>query len=262
MTNAKRPAVFLSHGSPMLLLDDDEYTHALRELGASIPAPAAAVVVSAHWEVPAPVHVTSSPSPPPIYDFGGFPPELYRVVYAPPGAPDLAGEIVALLEQGGSRATADASRGLDHGAWIPLHFVYPAATVPVVQVSLWSGAEPADLLRMGRALAPLRDHEVLLLGSGGIVHNLRRVVFEKDAPVDPWAKEFDAWIRARLEKRDIEALTSYRTAAPHADLAVPTPEHLAPLFVVLGSTGANERVADLYAGFRYGNLSMRSLVFR
>ncbi len=255
------PAVFISHGSPMVLLDDDEYTDALRRLGSALPSPNAIVVISAHWQTPAPIRVTSSPRPPQIYDFGGFPPELYKVNCPSPGAPDLAAEIVALLDGWGFRTTADASRGLDHGAWAPLHFVYPAATVPVIQVSLLGSTRPTDLLRVGRALAPLRERNVLLVGSGGIVHNLQRVIFQqKAAAVDPWARAFDDWIRARLQARDVEALTSYRLAAPYADLAVPTTEHFDPLFVVLGSSAEGERVVNLYEGFQYGNLSMRSLM--
>ncbi|HET6203232.1 MAG TPA: class III extradiol ring-cleavage dioxygenase [Planctomycetota bacterium] len=255
------PAVFISHGSPMVLLDDDAYTRAIRRLGEAIPSPAAVLVVSAHWQRPLPIRVTGHPRPPLIYDFGGFPDELYEVSYPCPGSPELAAEIVSLLERGGFPAGTDASRGLDHGAWVPLRFAYPTAEVAVVEVSLPAGESPADLLRVGQALAPLRERGALLVGSGGIVHNLRRVAFDrKDAEVDPWARAFDDWVRDRLRAGDLESLISYRELAPHADLAVPTTEHFDPLFVVLGSGHEGERVIDLYEGFQYGNLSMRSFL--
>jgi 4,5-DOPA dioxygenase extradiol len=140
-----------------------------------------------------------------------------------------------------------------------LRLAFPAAEVPVVQVSLPQPRTIPGLLRMGRALAPLRERGVLLLGSGGVVHNLRRVRFEdKRAPVDPWARAFDAWVAAQLQERDLEALAAYRSQAPHADLAVPTTEHFDPIFFTLGAALPGDRVLWLHEGFHNGNLSMRS----
>ncbi|MGH7150682.1 MAG: dioxygenase family protein, partial [Planctomycetota bacterium] len=187
--------------------------------------------------------------------------ELYRVTYPARGARELVPDIMETLSTAGFEAVLDTRRGLDHGAWIPLRFAYPGANVPVVEVSLLAGGAPEDLLRIGGALAPLRERNVLLLGSGGVVHNLGLVRFgEKNAPVDPWALDFDEWVRDRVAAGDREALIGYRRSAPHADLAVPTTEHFDPLFVVLGAASRDEGVTVLHEGFQYGNLSMRSFL--
>jgi 4,5-DOPA dioxygenase extradiol len=255
------PVVFISHGSPMALIDDDEYTRSLRTLGQAIPTPAAIVVVSAHWQERSPIRVTSAAQPELIYDFGGFPRELYQLGYPSPGAPELATEIVALLEAGGFPARPDPERGLDHGTWSPLRHAYPSATVPVVQVSLPRRADPAALLRVGQALAPLRDRNVLLIGSGGIVHNLGRVIFDqKDAPLAPWALEFDGWVRDRVAARQLDQLVDYRALAPHASLAVPSTEHFDPLFVVLGASTSRDRMSTVHEGIQYGSLSMQTFL--
>lgn len=255
------PAVFISHGSPMVAVEKDDYTRALRTLGEGLPAPTTILVVSAHWEASAPVRVGSSARPPLIYDFGGFPGELYGLNYPAPGNPGTAREIVRLLTAAGIRAVEDPDRGLDHGAWVPLLHAYPDANVPVVEVTLPVPRKPAELLAMGKALAPLRDGGVLLVGSGGIVHNLRRVRFgDKAAPIESWARSFDTWIRERLEEGDVDAIADYRRQGPEAAAAVPTTEHFDPLFVVLGAMGPGERVQDVYEGFHYGSLSMRTVL--
>jgi len=260
-SKARMPAVFISHGSPMVAVENDDYTRSLRRMAESLPAPTTIVVVSAHWEAAAPVRVGSSPRPPLIYDFGGFPTELYDLKYPAPGNPGTAQEIVRLLTATGIRAVEDPDRGLDHGAWVPLLHAYPGANVPVVEVTLPVPRKPAELLAMGKALAPLRDWGVLLVGSGGIVHNLRRVRFsDKNAPIEPWARSFDTWIRERLEAGDVDAIADYRQQGPEAAASVPTTEHFDPLFVVLGAMGRGERVQDVFEGFHYGNLSMRTFL--
>lgn len=260
---AVAPAIFVAHGSPAVALEEDGYTRALARFAQEIPRPRAIVVVSAHGEAPDPVRVTAGARPSLVYDFGGFPADLYRLTYPAPGEPALAAEIVALLADRGMPAVLDHDRGWDHGAWIPLRFMYPAADVPVVQASLPVPRSPGRLLEMGEALTPLRERGVLLLGSGGLVHNLRRVRFEqKDAPVEGWARAFDEWARDRLRALDVAALASYRTEAPSADLAVPTTEHLDPLFVVLGSARPGESAQDVFEGFHHGTLSMRSFALR
>ena len=247
------PVVFISHGSPMTAVQEDDYARALREFGPRLPRPRAIVVVSAHWEAGPPVRITGAARPELIYDFAGFPGELFRLTYPAPGDPTLAGEIAATL-----RAKVDDSRGLDHGVWVPLRRLFPAADLPVVAVSLARGAAPSQYLEMGQSLAPLRDRGVLLLGSGGIVHNLGRVDFEnKSAPVDGWAREFDDWIRDRLAKGEVDRLLDYRRQAPHAALAVPTTEHFDPLFIAVGA-GGRGRVKEIFAGFHHANLSIRS----
>jgi 4,5-DOPA dioxygenase extradiol len=253
------PACFVSHGAPTAALDDDAYTRALAAFAQAQPAPRAVVVVSAHWEAHGPVRVNAVARPPLIYDFGGFPDALYRLSYPAPGAPDLAAEVTALLQAAGIDTAQEASRGWDHGVWVPLRLMYPAAAVPVVEVSLPVPRTPARIMAMGAALAPLRDRGVLLFGSGGIVHNLRRLRFgEKQPPVDDWAVAFDEWVRTRLEQLDAAGLAGYRDSAPHAALAAPTTEHFDPLFFVLGARADADRIAPIFEGFEYGSLSMRS----
>lgn len=253
------PAVFVSHGSPMVALESEGWGNSLRQFGASLPRPAAVVAVSAHYEAPLPLRITASRAPETIHDFSGFPPELGRIQYVARGDPELAARIRNLLGRAGISATLDSRRGLDHGAWVPLRFLFPRADVPVVEVSLPMPRRPEDVLKIGAALAPLRGDGVLLLGSGGIVHNLRRIEPADDpGRVATWARAFDEWIAARLEAMDVAAILRYREDAPSADSAAPTSDHFDPLFVVLGSAAPGERARTLHEGFRYGSLSMRS----
>ena len=253
------PALFVSHGSPMVAIENEDWGRRLREFGASLARPLAAVVVSAHFEAPPPLRITSSKAPETIHDFSGFPPELHRIQYVARGDPDLAERIRNLFGRSGMSATLDPRRGLDHGAWVPLRFLFPRADVPVVEVSLPVPRRPQDAFKIGAVLSPLRNDNVLLLGSGGMVHNLRRI----DAADDPsrvatWARAFDDWMAARLEAMDLPAILDYREQAPSADSAAPSSDHFDPIFVVLGSAVAGERVHTLHEGFRYGSLSMRS----
>lgn len=251
------PAAFLAHGSPMSGLGGDEHAAALRTFGDAHRDLRAIVVVSAHWQKPLPVAVTSWRRAPLIYDFGGFPEELYRIQYPAPGDPALAARIVEAL---GGGARTEPARGLDHGAWVPLRLAWPDAAIPVIQVSL-PAAAPRELFALGEALRILRQEGVAIVGSGGIVHNLRRVVFhDKDAPVEPWAAAFDRWVAERVVVRDVEALFGYE-AAENAAAAVPTPEHFDPLFVALGAAEPHERAATIYVGFQYGTISMRSFAY-
>jgi 4,5-DOPA dioxygenase extradiol len=254
------PVWFLAHGSPMLAVQHTPYTRALAVLQDTLPRPAAIAVVSAHWETRGAIRVTGARRPETMHDFGGFDRSLSEIAYPAPGAPELASEIVTMVGRGGLAASLDTSRGLDHGAWVPLRWSFPDATVPVVQISLPFPASSANLLQLGRALAPLRRRGVLLLASGGIVHNLRIVTLENDdAPVPGWASEFDGWVADRLEALEIEALADYRGRAPHASLAVPTAEHFEPLLVALGAAELADRVTTLFEGFQYGTLSLRSI---
>ncbi len=256
------PALFLAHGSPMLALEPGEYGSVLERLGASLPAVRGVVVISAHWPADRAIGVTASARPDQIYDFAGFPLELYHVRYRPKGDSFRAQRIVRALEAAGFKAKADTGRGLDHGAWIPLRYLFPQASVPVVEVALPWPESPARLMEMGAALAPLRREGVLILGSGGIVHNLA-VLQWRDIHTDPqpWAVEFEQWVLQHLLEGDRETLLKYREEAPFAALAVPESEHLDPLFVVLGAVSAADSVRPVYQEMQYGNLSMLSLGF-
>jgi 4,5-DOPA dioxygenase extradiol len=243
----------------MAALDDDDHARALASWAAAQPRPRAVLVVSAHWEAPLPVRVTATPAPATIHDFYGFPPALYELRYPAPGAPDLAAALVRQLDAAGIAAVADPVRGLDHGAWVPLRFLYRAADVPVVAVALPRPATPRSLFDLGAALAGVREEGVLVVGSGGVVHNLAQLDPRPvGAPVAPWARAFDRWVRERLGDGDLEALLDYAARAPQAARAVPTTEHLDPLFVALGAARGDGRVVDVYEGFRHGTLSLRT----
>src|SRR5215831_18785645 len=210
----RSPSAFLAHGSPMSALGGDAHWAALKRFGDAHKDARAIVIVSAHWQTRGQLRATSWEHAPLVYDFGGFPEELYKITYPVPGDPALAARIPG--------ATAETSRGLDHGAWVPLRLAWPEARIPVVQVSL-----PADDVRaafdLGRALRPLRDEGMIVVGSGGIVHNLGLVhLSEKNSGIDPWAAEFDRWVAARLEAHDFEGLFGYAQSAPEPELAVPT----------------------------------------
>ncbi len=255
------PVLFVSHGSPEIALRETAWAASLLEFAGSLQRPSAVVVVSAHWEAPTPVRVTTSPRPETIHDFSGFAPALYEIDYPCPGAPELAARIGALFAGTGIESKTDSDRGLDHGAWVPLRALFPEADVPVAAVSLPRPRSPAALFALGRALTPLREEGVFLVGSGGLVHNLRLLEWEeRDAPPSAWAVKFETWVRGRLLVRDDEALLRYRDKAPHAMRAHPTTEHFDPLFFVLG---ASDGVAcrSLFDGFEFATLSMGCLAF-
>jgi len=246
----RSPAVFLAHGAPLSALGGDEHAAALREFGEKHQQAKGILVISAHWQVSKPVRLTAWDRMPLLYDFGGFPDELYRIEYPAPGDPGLAARAAGVLRAEGQAVAFDTTRGLDHGGWVPLRL----ASMPFL--------EPPDLFQLGRALRPLRDDGVLVVGSGGIVHNLSRVrLADKNAPVDPWAAEFDGWVAERVAARNLDQLFAYRRQGPHARLSVPTTEHFDPLFVALGAAYADERLDTIFEGFHYGNLSMRSFAF-
>jgi 4,5-DOPA dioxygenase extradiol len=257
----KLPSLFVSHGAPDLALRETAWGAALRKFAGGLPRPSAIVVVSAHWEARGPVFVTSSERPETIHDFAGFPAPLYEIEYPAPGEPALAARLLDLLRRAGITSEPDPSRGLDHGAWVPLRLLAPDADVPVVAVSLLRPRTPASVLAVGRALAPLRDEGILLLGSGGLVHNLRLLEWEeRGAPPPAWAAEFETWVRGRLLVRDEEALLRYRETAPHALRAHPTTEHFDPLFFALGAANGDAARA-VHEGFEMGSLSLGCVAF-
>lgn len=259
MAPERQASLFLAHGSPLLALDVEGYGAALREWAAARPKPEAVLVVSAHWLSEGPIQVGGHPGPPTIHDFQGFPEKLQRIPYRCPGSPRWAEEVVRQLQSSGFGAEIDPNRGLDHGAWVPLLHLYPDAKVPVVPLSLPSGVGPQRLLRLGRALAPLRELGLLLIGSGGLVHNLSKIRVEPDdAPVEKWAEHFDNWVWARFNEGNVTDLCSYRTVAPGGPVAVPTPEHFDPLFVVIGAFLEGDHQYGVYEGWQHGNLSLRS----
>lgn len=252
------PAVFVSHGSPMVALETGPFQQALSRFGERW-RPNAILVVSAHWTTGDEIRVTSAPKHSTIHDFSGFPRLLYELRYDAPGSPELAARIAALLNDVGFAASLDARRGLDHGAWVPLRFLYPDASVPVVQVSLPFAVSPEELFRLGGLLASLRDEGMMILATGGIVHNLARLDFahQNREPFD-WAVAFDEWFSETAGAWGLAELFRYFETAPHAAYAVPTPEHFHPVFVAVGAATPGAKIESIFEGFQYGSLSMRS----
>jgi 4,5-DOPA dioxygenase extradiol len=253
------PALFVSHGAPDLALDRVKGADLVR-LGASLPALRAVLVVSAHWErSPATLGTTTTRAL--LHDYGGFAPELRQVVYPAPAAPDVAERVAALLT-GPRPLEREPTRPFDHGVWVPLVHLLPRADVPVVQLSLPSRASGADLLALGSRLAPLADEGVLVLGSGGLVHNLRELDWSEREPPPAWASDFEAWARAALAARDGDALADFATRAPALARAHPTLEHFLPLLVAAGAGLARGgAVAFPIGGFEYGSLSRTAVRF-
>ncbi|QJR13814.1 4,5-DOPA dioxygenase extradiol [Usitatibacter palustris] len=248
------PALFVSHGAPTLAADEGYFTHAWRAIADALPKPRAILVVSAHWDTDAPM-VSSAHPPRTIHDFSGFPPELYEIHYPAPGAPHVAARVDALLRDANLEGRIDPQRGLDHGAWVPLLWMYPSADIPVTQLSVQSRRGAAHHLALGRALAPLRDEGVLVLGSGGVVHNLRELDWHRVAKEPfPWSVAFNEWVAARLAAGELDALADYRRRAPEPARAHPTEEHFVPLFAALGAGGLPASRIDL--AYDLGSLGM------
>ena len=247
------PSLYISHGSPMLALEPGESGPALKRLAAQLAKPKAIVLLSAHWES-ADLRVASHPAPETWHDFGGFPRELYAVQYPAPGDPALAARIVQLLATHGLPAQLDAKRPFDHGAWVPLSLMYPAADIPVVQVSLPSQLGPAGLNEVGQALASLRSEGILIIGSGSITHNLRELDWQAGPEsVEPWAKAFRDWMIEKLAADDGAALHQYRQQAPFAAKNHPSDEHLLPLYFARGAGGP---FSIAHQGWTLGALGM------
>ena len=256
------PSLFLSHGAPTLPLTDTQARAFLSQLGNTLERPKAILVVSAHWETAVPT-VNAVDSNETIHDFGGFPRALYDLRYPAPGAPALAGRIAELLQSCGFVCNIDKRRGLDHGAWIPLLLMYPKADIPVLQLSVQPHLGPEHHLRVGRALAQLRNEGVLIIGSGSFTHDLSE--FRGHGPNDPapnWVNNFADWFDAALTKGETDALIDYRRRAPFATKNHPTEEHLLPLYAALGAAGGQARVERLHASSTYSVLRMDVYAFR
>ena len=259
--STRTPVVFVAHGAPDALLKAQDAVACWREIGQKLPEPTAILVISAHWEARQPT-VSLSGAPETIHDFAGFSPALYRIQYPAPGAPALAERVAALLSGAGLAADLHPSRGLDHGAWVPLSAMYPQATVPVTQLSLIRNGSAAQHVAVGQALAPLREEGVLIVASGAITHNFGWIDWQAtgdQAPL-PQARTFTDWVAAQLNAHDASALLAYRSA-PHGAEAHPSEDHFLPLFVALGAAG--DDVPQRYQPqFAYGGLAMDAYVWR
>ena len=253
------PPLFLAHGSPMLAIEGGAWGGWLTSLPGSLPPVRGVVVCSAHWETSGGFRVTTGARPRTIHDFGGFPEALYGLQYPAPGDPALAARVADLLAQAGEAVGPDPERGLDHGAWVPLRHLFPEARVPVVQLSLPRPREPRQLWAAGRALAPLREDGILILGSGGLVHNLGRLDWDGGSGPQPWAEAFEGWLVERLVSEHPESAMDW-AGAPGAAQSVPTTEHLDPLWLALGA-GTGGRIRTVFEGWQLGSLSLRCLAF-
>jgi 4,5-DOPA dioxygenase extradiol len=263
------PPLYLSHGSPMTALDGREAGAFWQRLGPAVDAafgrPRAILAVSAHSLTNQPV-LLAAPRHEAVYDFGGFDPKLYTLRYDAPGAPALADRVTALLLDAGIAAHRTAEGGLDHGIWVPLRSMWPAADVPVLPLAWPPGWPPSQLYALGQALAPLAAEGVLVVGTGSITHNLRRVfsggrLGREDAPATPESTAFRDWFVDKAASADWPALFDYRTQAPHAASMHPTDEHLLPFYVAAGAAGAGAAGTRIHASLTFGELGMDAYAF-
>ncbi|GAQ83165.1 4,5-DOPA dioxygenase extradiol [Klebsormidium nitens] len=255
--------LFLSHGSPTLPISDTPTRTFLEGLGRQIsPVPKAILAVSAHWTTSEP-SVTLTNAPETIHDFYGFPAVLYEQRYPVPGAPELARRTASLLRAAGLPVREDKKRGLDHGAWVPLKLMYPEAQIPVVQLSVMPDKDAAFHFRLGQALAPLKEEGVLVMGSGGVVHNLGEVFGRTPAAKGDgnWARDFADWLDLALMEKRFSDVCSYLEKAPHARRAHPSPEHFLPLHVALGAAGEDAEARQLHDSWEFKVLGLTSYEF-
>lgn len=255
-----QPVLFLSHGSPMLALQDSPARDFLASLGSTLERPEAVLIVSAHWETEIPT-VNAVAINDTIHDFSGFPQALFDVEYPAPGSAALAHRAAECLGGAGLRAKIDPSRGLDHGAWVPLMLMWPDHDIPVVQLSVQSSLGPGHHVQVGRALSALRRENILIIASGSFTHNLRQLVRAGAVEEPEWVGQFSDWMDAAILDSRTADLVCYRRLAPWAEVAHPTDEHLLPLFVAIGAAGDGAAPSRIHRSTTLGSLRMDSYRF-
>ncbi|NRF90175.1 dioxygenase [Paenibacillus frigoriresistens] len=248
------PSYFFAHGAPSIVLEQNAYTAFIQEFAASITKPKAIVLFSAHWEQSMQT-ISAVDTYRTIYDFSGFQDELYQITYPANGERSLSEQILSLFAKHGIQSVLDEERGLDHGAWAVLKLIYPDADVPVVALSVNRYLTNEQQYQIGKALSELREQNVLIIGSGGTVHNLRKLNWQTEG-IDEWAESFDNWLQNKLETWDVNALFNYRELAPYAEEAVPTNEHFIPLLLAMGTGDGNRQAKLLHRSYQFGNLSL------
>lgn len=253
----KMPALFLGHGSPMNVIEENPFATGWEQLGKSIPRPRAIVSISAHWETVG-THVTVMDNPRTIHDFGNFPQALFDIQYPAKGDPDLAARIQSIVKQ--TEVILDYQWGLDHGTWGVLTRMYPDASIPVLQLSLDKKLTPKDHYEVGKELKLLRDDGVLILGSGNIVHNLGQISFDPMEEPVAWAVEFDERIKQFLIKGNHQAILDFESLGEIARMSAPTPEHLLPLIYIIALQDKEERVTFPVEGIVAKSISMRAVM--
>lgn len=252
----RMPALFVGHGNPMNAVEDSRFSRGWEQLGRELPRPKAILAVSAHWYTHGWL-VNDAAVPETIYDMYGFPQALYDVRYPAPGSPEVAARVRELASP---NVRSDDGWGIDHGVWSVLHRMFPAADVPVVELSVNGDASPEEHFALGRELSGLRDEGVMILGSGNVVHNLALVDWASNGGY-AWADEFDAWVRDHILARDFAPVVAYREVGEDAARAVPTPEHFLPLPVVLGTVRDDDSIRVTNDGRELGSMSMTSYLF-
>ncbi|MFC5530454.1 DODA-type extradiol aromatic ring-opening family dioxygenase [Cohnella yongneupensis] len=249
------PSYFFAHGAPSLVLEQHDYTEFLKKFAASTPKPRAIVLFSAHWESRE-QSISTVDTYSTIYDFSGFQDELYQMTYPAKGDLAISEEIQQLFEKNGIPSVMNPERGLDHGAWAVLKLMFPAADIPVVALSVNRFLSNEQQYQIGKALSSLREKDILIIGSGGIVHNLRMLNWRGGNTPEEWAVDFDNWIQEKLENWDLEALFNYEKLAPYAREAVPTNEHFIPLLLAMGTGDSNRQAKLLHRSYQLGTLSL------
>ena len=252
----KMPALFVGHGSPTNAIEDNEYTRGWEEIARTIPQPAAILSVSAHWFTPG-SRIADTPKPETVYDMYGFPEELYRVTYNAPGAPEWAHLTKKLISRD---VQIDNSWGIDHGTWSVLHKMYPAADIPVYQLSVDQNASAETHFQIGQEISTLREKGVLVFASGNVVHNLAKINWNMQGG-HPWANEFDGYIKEKIINRQYPEVLNYQSAGKSAELAFYTTEHYYPLLYVLGASKPGDRLSIFNDSCTLGSLSMTCYLF-
>jgi len=259
MPISKMPVLFIGHGSPTNIISRNTYTQSLQTLSASLPKPEAILVVSAHWLTRG-TYVNSAERPEQIYDFYGFPPELYKIKYHPPGAPEIAKSITQ--DSRFKNVQLDAERGIDHAAWAVLLYLYPHADIPVLEMSLDMTMNEEDHYALGKKFAFLRRQRILIIGSGNIVHNLRQIEYMEDAQPFPWAVEFDSYIRDALIQKDTQKLSHFKEISPAGMLAVPTNDHYLPMLYIAALQERGEQITFFHESIQNASISMRCFIIQ
>lgn len=254
-TDFLMPTLFIGHGSPMNGIENNQFTEGWKKSIENVPIPKAIICVSAHWETNG-VKITAQPKPQTIHDFGGFPQALFDVQYPAPGDPELAADVAEKLKD--DLIQLDENWGLDHGTWTVVRHLYPKADIPVLQLSLNRLMSPSEHYRLGKELNYLRKKGVLIIGSGNMVHNLRRVNFQKKGGFD-WAEEANEVFKTLILENRHQELIDFRNLGSEADLSIPTPEHYLPLLYVLGLKRENEEISLFNDVVELGSISMTSI---
>ncbi len=263
--NNRLPSLFISHGAPDLPLQACPARDFLQQLGSQISAsqatlPQAILMLSPHWMTSVPT-ISTAPKMSAMHDFGGFPSALYQLRYEPPGSPALVQLVASHLSAAQIKFATDPSRGLDHGAWVPLFLMYPTAEIPVVQLSLPAHWQPRQLYDMGQALGGLRSQGILIIGSGSATHNLGAFGHTLAAEPPDWVVEFDGWLGSAIARNQREDLFDYRQQAPSAAKNHPSEEHLMPLFFAMGASNSDSTGIQLHSSYTYGAFSMAAYAF-